>query len=219
MALTAGRPDGAPPAVNLRRRLRRDMDLNLDILEGPEQRFSLVCRDASEVARYQHDFLRLAAHSDQDVAILCSSLGTDKDQFFRTALKLEAKISFAEALGHVVETKGRVRILIWNENGPGLISDEMRRLNDEFENLEIRLSGTCGGSEELCSFLVSHGSHDLVYVAEPREVKPGHELCFVVPAMIYANYEPAQIKTKRILTIFEQLFEAAGHSRKTTTLL
>ncbi|MGP1345494.1 MAG: hypothetical protein ACTS3F_02345 [Phycisphaerales bacterium] len=123
--------------------------------------FDKTYRDA---ARSISTVLIHAAQQSLDVTILAGSL---RDPFRGRAFEEMTGQPFDLLLRNVLNSNGIIRILLWNEQQSGLITESVVRLMEDRNNvqdwgdrpLDIRLSGTCEHHDRLAHFVCAHPRH------------------------------------------------------------
>lgn len=170
-----------------------------------------------EAVRYTHDILVRAARERLDLYMLCSCLG---DHLRDTKYKEFTGQTFSELLRDVLAAGGNVSILLWAKVSEKTISKSIMALleeseqNDEWGTLDIRVSNSDSGSNEITHFMLAKDAENTKWYLR---VEAPHNRFFdgegdvcgsEVPAAIFMQDSGARLYGEKLLEMFNSVFEA-----------
>lgn len=181
-------------------------------------------RHPSQAAELVHDILLRAANEKLDVSILCGALSKPlRDDFYEDVCGRR----YDELLQAVLEVGCNVRILIWNEDIPGIISNRLRELMEKAASgqelssgkFDVRISRTREHVESVSHFIVAARKSENKWILRLEEPHPHFPVDQPItrvapqrPAAIIFGHEATEIGPV-LLETFEKLFAAAGPSK------
>lgn len=191
----------------------------LSNLAHPQEREVLSNETPAEAMNYIHDILNHAAEESLDVSMMVGSLRAEvRDRFYRET----TGVSFAESVRDVLRSGGDVRILIWNQLCPGLLSPEMIDLLSEVAStsyggkLSVRISGTNERAGEIPHFLIAKRRDNERWFVRIEVPHPPHAMTQPmsgseppIPAVIL-RAKSARAEGEQLLRVFNSFFDAAG---------
>ncbi|HEV7298045.1 MAG TPA: hypothetical protein VGN72_01680 [Tepidisphaeraceae bacterium] len=194
-----------------------------------------VNRTPASAVKYTHDIFSRAADEKLDVYMLCGSLCAKlRDDLYS---KVTGR-TFADSLRGVLSKGRNVSIFIWGDPADCKHSPECDRLIKEMDayprptwgTLDVRSSGTNEDEEKITHFIIAKSRDDgrwILRVEQPHPrmtVEQFENGEFEVPAAIFFDTAQAKEHGRPLLTVFNDLFDAAGkadqkdHNRLTASV-